>query len=180
VSLYQISTTKKPVWYYRILRRGSPAYETRSTRTVDFARAKQIAEERFYKILTNEEDGVPVKYTRPAEKINMKRPRGKISNKQGVYTITNKYTGTVYVGISSNIPKRWQQHRGDLVRDKHKNKQLQRDWDKWGEWSFDWDLQFYAADTSREALEKIEQLKIKKIIKEGRLVYNTDVRLLIE
>lgn len=180
VLLYQIEATKKPVWYYRIRRKGSTTYDTRSTKTVDFAKAKQIAEERFYEILANEENGVPVKNTQTAKKIDMKRPRGKILNKGGVYTITNKYTGTVYVGISSDIPKRWQQHRRELTRDRHKNKQLQRDWNKWGEWAFIWDLQFYTPTTSREALERIEQLKIKKILKEGHYVYNTDVRLLTE
>ncbi len=181
VQIHILTTTKKSNWYYRILlREGSGGYETRSTKTTDKVKALGIAEERFYEILANEENGIPVKNTQPAKKIDMKRPRGKNADKRGVYRITNKQTRTAYVGISMDIPKRWQQHRRGLTKDSHKNKQLQRDWNKWGEWAFNWDLQFYTPTTSREALERIEQLEIKKIIKEGHYVYNTDVRLLTE
>jgi len=182
VALYQMEKAKKPVWYYRIrLTKGDKRYDRRCTKTVDLAKAKQIAEDRFYEILAKEKNGFPFKNTPVTKKLDMRRPRGETVDKRGVYTITNKYTKTVYVGVSMDIPNRWRQHRGALVRDKHSNKQLQKDWNKWGEWAFDWDLQFYAPTTSREALERQEQLVIKKItLTEGRLVYNTDIRLLTE
>ncbi|PLR72159.1 GIY-YIG nuclease family protein [Bacillus sp. UMB0728] len=45
----------------------------------------------------------------------------------GIYQIRNIYNDKVYIGKSFNIEKRWRQHRDSLLRDKHVNKKLQRD-----------------------------------------------------
>ena len=54
----------------------------------------------------------------------------------GVYTITNSVTGSVYVGQSVNIRKRWEVHRSTLAAGKHRNCYLQRAWAKYGAGAF--------------------------------------------
>jgi len=175
------SKTKKKFWYYRI-RVGEKhgKYITKSTKTTVFEKAEKIAGDKFREVLAREEKGLPPKTTRYAKKLDMTIPRGNIQDKRGVYTITNEKTGTVYVGMSMDILNRWRQHQRDLGRNKHSNKQLQKDWDKWGSWSFKMVPEFYTPATSRECLERQEKIKMKKIYLEGQLMYNNRVDLLIE
>lgn len=52
--------------------------------------------------------------------------------KSGVYKITNKKTGKIYIGSSSNIVKRWRTHQYDLLKNKHHSPLLQRVYNKYG------------------------------------------------
>jgi len=55
----------------------------------------------------------------------------------GIYTITNKTTGKIYVGSSTvDIIKRLNHHYYSLQNNKHKNSHLQRAWNKYGEDDF--------------------------------------------
>lgn len=51
----------------------------------------------------------------------------------GIYKITNKINGKVYIGKSKNIFERWKQHKRELNSKTHINKSLQEDWDIYGE-----------------------------------------------
>lgn len=51
----------------------------------------------------------------------------------GIYCIENETNGRAYIGQSSDIKKRWTQHKSDLRAGRHDNKHLQRAWDKYGE-----------------------------------------------
>jgi group I intron endonuclease len=51
----------------------------------------------------------------------------------GVYQITNLVNGKRYVGSSSHILKRWNNHRSELRTGKHPNRKLQKVWDTYGE-----------------------------------------------
>ena len=53
----------------------------------------------------------------------------------GIYTITNKITGTVYVGQAIDITTRWARHRW-TYRKNLKDTYLQRAWNKYGEENF--------------------------------------------
>ncbi len=50
----------------------------------------------------------------------------------GIYRIENASTGDCYIGSSSDIRRRWQKHRNNLVRRIHDNAHLQRAWLKYG------------------------------------------------
>ena len=52
--------------------------------------------------------------------------------KSGVYFIRSP-SGRQYIGSSSDIPKRWRQHRSALRNVRHVNSALQRAWAKYGE-----------------------------------------------
>lgn len=58
--------------------------------------------------------------------------------KSGVYMIEHRESGKKYVGSAAwSFASRWNQHRHDLRKGKHKNSYLQRAWDKYGEDAFE-------------------------------------------
>jgi group I intron endonuclease len=50
----------------------------------------------------------------------------------GIYKITNKKNGKIYVGSSLNIYKRWWYHAERLNNNTHTNPHLQASWNKYG------------------------------------------------
>jgi len=53
-----------------------------------------------------------------------------------VYAIRNIKNGKMYVGSSSNVKSRWNNHYNTLKKSKHHSVKLQRAWGKYGEDSF--------------------------------------------
>lgn len=56
--------------------------------------------------------------------------------KSGIYTITNTVNNKIYVGCAVDINSRWDDHISTLKRNVHKNTYLQREWNKYGENTF--------------------------------------------
>jgi group I intron endonuclease len=54
----------------------------------------------------------------------------------GIYSITNRATGRVYIGCTNSFSIRWSSHKSALRNNRHANRQLQADWMRYGEWSF--------------------------------------------
>ena len=54
----------------------------------------------------------------------------------GVYKITNKVNGKIYIGSSNNIENRWHQHKLQLRDGIHTNQHLQHAWNLYGEDNF--------------------------------------------
>jgi group I intron endonuclease len=54
----------------------------------------------------------------------------------GVYSITNKNNGEIYIGSSIDIEHRWREHVRMLEKGDHCNRLLQRAWSKYGETAF--------------------------------------------
>lgn len=50
----------------------------------------------------------------------------------GIYLIRQVSSGLIYIGSSSNVHKRWQQHRRELNKGIHHNSRLQGAWAKFG------------------------------------------------
>lgn len=59
---------------------------------------------------------------------------------RGIYVITNKANGKVYVGGSSDVGERLKIHCRQLKRDKHYNKELQKDFSDFGIESFEFEM----------------------------------------
>lgn len=57
-----------------------------------------------------------------------------------IYQIKNKLNGKLYIGQTTNFDKRKYYHLYDLKRNKHRNKDLQSDWDELGEDSFEFSI----------------------------------------
>lgn len=50
----------------------------------------------------------------------------------GIYSVRNKITNLIYVGLSTNIGHRFVSHKRQLISGKHKNKHMQSSCDKHG------------------------------------------------
>ena len=179
VNIFRIINAKKRVYYSRIKLEGG-GYDRKSTKTSDKTKALEIAEKRFNELLDREITGISTDGTLYVRKLKMTTPRGTNYKARGIYWLQNIHTGTVYVGMSENISERKRKHLSELIRNKHTNSQLQKDWNKWGEWAFQWDYQFYNIATTREAIEKEEMKKINQFLKEGRNIYNNTIAMLTE
>lgn len=85
----------------------------------------------------------------------------------GIYQIKNIITGKYYIGSSVDIKKRWNQHLKTLRRGTHRNKHLQRAYDKYGENAF----QFEVLETIlfNDCLIELEQKYINKLKPEYNL-----------
>jgi len=60
--------------------------------------------------------------------------------KAGVYEIKCLNTGKVYVGQSTDIKKRWKEHKDLLNKAQHHNKRLQADWTLHGKEAFSFSI----------------------------------------
>lgn len=81
--------------------------------------------------------------------------------KSGIYVITNRENGKIYIGSSVNIKYRWAGHKSDLGKQKHHSKHLQRSWLRYGAGSFEFSVLEYVEDT--ELLIEREQHYLDKL-----------------
>ena len=54
----------------------------------------------------------------------------------GIYRITNKINGVVYIGQSEKISERWHRHIRNLEAGRHDSEEMQDDWNKYGPTAF--------------------------------------------
>ena len=84
------------------------------------------------------------------------------SLKSGVYKITNKINGRIYIGSAKEFKRRYNQHRIGLIKKKHSNKFLQADFDKCGEDAFVFEV-IEVVEGPQENRLLVEQTYIKII-----------------
>lgn len=86
-----------------------------------------------------------------------------------VYAIQHNVTGRIYVGSSANIQKRYWGHIWQLRNNKHQNKDMQYDFNEYGE-----DYSLFVLDKINDIDHKsIEQLWMKKLrTNDPRIGYN--------
>lgn len=58
----------------------------------------------------------------------------------GIYKITCRVTGKIYIGQSQSLGARKRQHWDKLRLGKHKNKKMQADWNEYGAANFSFDI----------------------------------------
>ena len=59
---------------------------------------------------------------------------------RGIYKIENRINKMVYIGESLDIMKRWEQHISELSSNIHHNYKLQKDWNKYGQDNFSFEV----------------------------------------
>lgn len=89
---------------------------------------------------------------------------------KGVYKITNKINGMIYIGSSNDIDYRWRKHKEMLVGNRHYSKHLQNSWNKYGEENFLFEI---LEETSEELLLLREQHYLDTLTPFDTLGYNT-------
>lgn len=72
----------------------------------------------------------------------------------GIYSITHVSSGRMYIGSSTRIHFRWNQHRASLNRGDHHSKYLQRVWDKYGSDAFKFQIERECSVSELELLEQ--------------------------
>lgn len=96
---------------------------------------------------------------------------GKIARITGIYCIINTKNNFIYIGSSINIKKRWVEHKCALKANNHRNKFLQRSYNKDGINSFTFNV-LEELDGTRLKLFSREQYWIDYYIKLGYTLYN--------
>lgn len=82
----------------------------------------------------------------------------------GIYCITCIPTNKKYIGSSTDLSVRWNSHLVTLIINKHSNKQLQADFNKYGLSSFSFNVLVVANKTiTKEKLLILEQLEMDMI-----------------
>jgi len=93
----------------------------------------------------------------------------------GIYTITNKVNGKVYVGESYAIENRWISHRYQMKKGGIKaNKEMFEDWNKHGEQAFEFKIIKELTNSTKEDRLIEEENTIKKFHSKGVITYNTE------
>ena len=96
------------------------------------------------------------------------------SQPAAIYQIKNKETGKTYIGATTMFSHRRNSHKSDLRREKHVNQALQEDYNKYGLDVFEFEIiEEHPCDTDLKILEKIEEKTIKRLLTEGKELYNT-------
>ena len=102
--------------------------------------------------------------------------------KSGIYKITNTENNKVYIGESLDIHRRWDEHKYDLLHNKHCNYLLQNDFNKYGIDMFNFEIiQEYKTDgviPTKCQLLMLEYKYIRKFEKENYQLYNIEYSLL--
>lgn len=100
---------------------------------------------------------------------------------RGIYKITNKINGKVYIGESLDIYNRWKKHIIDLKNNSHHSYKLQKDWNIYGKNNFKFEIELditndYIKNGILETVLLVyESIYINKYnsIKEGYNIENT-------
>lgn len=103
----------------------------------------------------------------------LKREYKRSGRSMGVYAITHTAGKKVYLGYGIDVRARLNRHRAELTFGKHRNRELQEAWDRWGEEAFLFevlDVLDQEKDTRADPTEDLRTLAemwIKKLEREG-------------
>lgn len=97
----------------------------------------------------------------------------------GIYTITNRVTGKLYIGESLDIYRRWHdEHIPQLRKNCHYNKELQNDFNKYGKENFSFEIleQYLENDpiSTKARILILESYFITQFGKAGISLYNSE------
>ena len=74
------------------------------------------------------------------DKSEMKRAYKQSKRSMGVYKISNSQDSKVYIDYATDLEARFNRHRTELKFKSHRNKELQKIWDLYGESAFEFEI----------------------------------------
>ena len=89
---------------------------------------------------------------------------------RGIYKITNKINGKMYIGESLDIIRRWEEHKEALKNNKHYNYKLQKDYNQYGLENFEFNIIAVLDESILEHIDKYILLIYESL---NILKYNT-------
>jgi len=89
-----------------------------------------------------------------------------------IYLIKNLITGRIYVGETLMVKTRLGNHLTMLKKGSHENNNIQKDLDKYGAKSFEFEVYKTIEDDNKKMLLKEEAKTIQRFIIEGKELYN--------
>lgn len=99
-----------------------------------------------------------------------KQQKSDLRNKSGIYIIINKITDKTYIGSSYNLIQRLSSHLSGLRKNKHSNVILQRNYNIYGESSFEFEVLEFC---EKELLQAREQYFINQFKPEINIAKDT-------
>ena len=78
--------------------------------------------------------------------------------KMGIFQITNKQNGKIFIGSSIDLQAIWNRYQMELKFGSHRNKRLQADWEAFGPESFGFEI---LTELKQEDKKTVAQLKKK-------------------
>ena len=134
-----------------------------------FERNKRYREQNPEKIAKNKKRH----YEENKEQYIARNKRNIRSQPAAIYQIKNKETGKTYIGATTAFPSRRSNHKSALRTGKHGSQALQEDCNKYGLDVFEFEIiEEHPCDTDFKILEKIEEETIKRLLSEGKELYN--------
>jgi group I intron endonuclease len=88
------------------------------------------------------------------------------SKKSGIYKISNKVNGKIYIGSAKEFKRRFSQHHCSLKKGTHHNKHLQAAWNQHGESAFVFEV-IEVTTGSTEERRLIEEGYLQKLMTDG-------------
>lgn len=81
----------------------------------------------------------------------------------GVFEIRNKIENKIFIDSSNNIPAKFNRHKFQLNAGLHPNKEMQADWNKYGEINFEFNVieEIEQKDEIRDYSKKLKELEKK-------------------
>lgn len=74
------------------------------------------------------------------DKSAMKKIYKQAKRPMGVYRIRNSQDDKVYVGFATDLPARFNRHKAELKFGSHRNRELQKMWNSFGEFAFEFEI----------------------------------------
>lgn len=105
------------------------------------------------------------------------------SKKGGIYKITNIFNGRFYIGSAKEFKNRWVNHYSSLKKNKHHNKFLQNDFNKYGEKMFLFEVIEVMENHSTEQRRLREQYYIDQFfnnIEKKELFFNLSKKTILK
>ena len=104
---------------------------------------------------------------------------------KGIYKIENRINNKVYIGESLDIQKRWELHISELNNKTHHSYKLQKDWNKYGQDNFEFEVIVTLDDKIKKLVDRhitliYENIYIKQFnsIEEGYNIEDTFTKVM--